>query len=546
MRTTTRTVVATAGSLLVGCVPPTAARAAETIDITQVELGNVFTAPRTPEVDVTTSSGKVKWCAFDFWGTEDERAVVDVSGGSARLPLRVSGPGYYRLHVTTEHGDCAKPAAWTTFALLPRADRSAAEPFTYSVQTHFGQGAHQGWDPRLVRLIQSAGAESVRDSQPWERVENPKGEYHFPAYLETYMRELHKHGIDPMLGFGPTNPHHDPAPAPHKGGCTPHTEAGRKAYAAYAGEVIRHYTRDLGIPVNQVGVYNEPNLRNFGDAGPGDDGEGGSPVCPADAEPAPHRDLAREVFRTLGTGWPGVTVAAPELSAGAHKFDDESFPWLRDYLSGPDGTFDGLRNLDVLSLHPYRPGGRTPEGLARDQLDKVRGYLDEHGGADIPIWITELGWRTDQISPGEQAAFVPRAHVLAMRAGVPRMNWYNFMDHHSGPFGLIHDAKFPAGGYVPKPSYVAYAVLTAQLSGLSYVSGSVSGGVHTHLFRGERAPTRVIWSTSGSRTITLGTSEPVHVTDVMGRTTTLEPSDGTVSLRISGNAKYVRGNVTLR
>lgn len=524
-------VVAVTAALVAAACVHTAARAAGTISIGQVETGNVFAEPDTPKVDVH-AAGKVKWCAYDFWNTEVDTADgVEVPGGSLRLRLPVETTGFYRLHVVPEGGDCA--AAPTTgrtrFALLPAPRSSATDGMTYSVQTHFAQ---EGWHPEMVPLIGLIGAEGVRDAQPWQYIETSKGGYQFDTLnkrFTNYMRALKAEGLEPHIGLGLANKFYDNK-------CTPFTDDGRKAFAAFAKQVKQHY----GDQIKTMGIYNEPNGHS-GDfcldgGGPGE----------ANSEEVPHYAIAKEVFQELPDE---VTVTAPELAGGLTGWADKR-EWLSNYFD-----LGGLTKLDVVALHTYRPNGRQepgkdcaqgderchPEGLLEDQIKPVRELLAEHGAPDKELWITEMGWKSGLIGDENQAAYLPRAHVVAMAGGVTRFNWYNFRDHKADTFGLIHKKDDPEGAYTPKPAYVAYAVLTSQLTGLTYrTDDQVGGDVHSHVFGGGAEPVRVMWSATGDQTVRIEAKGEVTVTDLMGRTTTLD----TDTLTLSGDPSYVHGDIT--
>lgn len=531
-------VLAAVLAVAAACVLPGAARAAGQVTLAQTEPGNIFTTPRRPAFGVKTAEDKVTWCAVNYWGKPVPAGDVDVVDGKIELPVKSTG--FYRVHVVEQGEPCdpaPKPehdAAQTTFAVLPAAKRSATDGMVYSVQTHFGQ-ATNAWDPEIIPLITKIGAEGVRDAQPWEEGEQKKGVYDFTE-LEGYMTELHKFGLDPMIGFSVANKLYDAKPAKPGSsemvGCTPYTEDGINAYAAYAVEVLRYYEKQ-GMPIKQVGIYNEPNLPRFGDAGPGA-GDGGSPACPADAEPEAHLKIAKAVHGAIEGEFPGVTVAGPELSAGADKFDKEVLPWLEDYVAG-----GGVNNLDVVSLHPYRPGKFGADGLGPEQLDKVRDQAGEK-----PIWITELGWQSENVGEEGQAANLPRAYTVAMSRGVPRFNWYNFRDHSSKTFGLIQRQSDDQDNYAPKPSYVAYGVMTAQLAGHDYDHAEDLGdAVQSHVFTGG---VRTMWAPKDETTVRFTATGEVTVTDIMGRTKTIDTSDGTGELKLTGDISYVHGDLQIQ
>lgn len=109
-------------------------------------------------------------------------------------------------------------------------------------------------------------------------------------------------------------------------------------------------------------------------------------------------------------------------------------------------------------------------------------------------------------------------------------------DHRT--FGLLRRS---GSEYTPKPALVAYAVMTAQLSALSYeAADKTSAGIHSHGFTGDM---RVMWAVNADQVVHLGTDQPLQVTDVMGRTATRAPENGRVTLTLSRAPQYVRGRV---
>ncbi|MQA98404.1 MAG: hypothetical protein GEV11_28820 [Streptosporangiales bacterium] len=162
-----------------------------------------------------------------------------------------------------------------------------------------------------------------------------------------------------------------------------------------------------------------------------------------------------------------------------------------------------------------------------------------------------MGWHSHTLDEKEreQARYLPRVQVLAMSAGVSRFSWYAFMDttNPARSFGMI--ANHPgdeADRYRPKPSYAAYAVMTARLSGLTHDSREpgLGAATHSHLFSGGEEELRVMWHGTGSRVVDLTTREPLQVTDLLGRVTTHRPgADGVVGLTLTENPQYVSGDV---
>ncbi|WP_162605987.1 glycosyl hydrolase [Jiangella aurantiaca] len=503
-------------ALLATALPGVAVAQPTTVALGQTSPGNIFATGATPSFEVSTPASSVSWTVHDYWGDETAVGTTPVTDGRALLQVPVDAVGYYELHVTAADGG---GAAETSFAVLPEADRSATDDLRFGAQTHF---AH-GWDPEiLVPLLTNIGVQTVRDAQQWQLIETAPGTYDFTVEngrFETFMEELGEASVEPLLNFGLYSPHHD-------GGATPYTDEGRQAFARFVQEVLAHY----GDQIRSIGVYNEPNTPKFGDRGDG----------LADARPDYHAALAQVVSDAVQEVRPDVEVVAPELLAKTQDFA-EGLPWLAEYLRA-----GGAEALDVVSVHPYR-ACCTPETLPADIAD-LRRVMDENGAADAPIWFSELGWptndRSEHTTERAQAQYLPRSYVLAFSEGVARYYWYNFMDHNSGPFGLLRRPGDPQGDYTPKPSYVAYAVMTAQLSGLPYDGADrVPGGVHSHRFSDGVTAVRAMWAPEAGTEVRLMTPRPLQVTDTMGVTRTITPYRGAVSLTLSGDPLYVRGNV---
>lgn len=355
------------------------------------------------------------------------------------------------------------------------------------------------------------------------------------------MRQLDDHGIEPLVVAGRGNRYYDAV-----GGrlVTPYTGPGQQAYARYAGDVVAHY-RDEGIDIPSVGIYNEPNICQFGDAG----GGGG-----ADALPDVHANLANLVTESVTSE--GPRVVGPELAAGAHNMGQGDPPppvdgcQLQPWPEWLD-TFEaegGLDGVDVVSIHAYRHRvpDNGPEGLV-DQLREVRRVA-----GDRPIWITEVGWPNcgrGAVDEATQARYLPRTYAVALANGVERVYWYAFKDEHlpdgctgrrSRHFGLLDESNRSTD------AYDAYQVMTQQLTNRPYRDRDTApAGVHSYRFGPDRDPVRVMWDPDGTTTITLHTDEPLQVTEAQGDTHTLDPGpQGRVTLPLADEVQYVHGPVT--
>jgi hypothetical protein len=120
-------------------------------------------------------------------------------------------------------------------------------------------------------------------------------------------------------------------------------------------------------------------------------------------------------------------------------------------------------------------------------------------------------------------------------------------------FGFVRNKADPLGAYSPKPSYVAYAVMARMLTGTKYVGGGYPDGAHSknslywYEFRGENNESiHIVWrdGAPASKTVTVQTAEAqLEVTDIMGRVRNYTPSGGQITLTVSDEVMYIKGNI---
>jgi len=144
----------------------------------------------------------------------------------------------------------------------------------------------------------------------------------------------------------------------------------------------------------------------------------------------------------------------------AYQIAELDYRALREFFESGAADY-----VDILSLHPYKwPYFETPE-VWHDYLIKI--------------------------------------HVLALRAGVEKIIWYNYKDRGDNPtdvedhFGLRDYWGFP------KPAYVAYANMVNILKGKRYNCTIEIKGVYALRFSGENEDCIVVWAFPENATISL-------------------------------------------
>ncbi len=238
-------------------------------------------------------------------------------------------------------------------------------------------------------------------------------------------------------------------PAFQNGG-RPSTPEARRAfvdYAAASAEQLHAKTRFFE-------VWNEWNVP----------GMGRTPLEEGAGRPEDYAVLLRETCGALKKRFPDLVILGGAMAGiGTHD----------DYL--PRAIRAGiLDSLDGLSIHPYFYGLDDPQHLPEVAIPKRIAQVAEWlkaapGRANIPLYVTELGWPTYGEHPGvteeEQADFMARSILLL--ATYPRVKgvWlYEFRDSGHDPGDREHHFGVIRPDGTPKPAYRLTAEIAALLA----------------------------------------------------------------------------------
>ena len=217
---------------------------------------------------------------------------------------------------------------------------------------------------------------------------------------------------------------------------------------------------------------------------------------------------------------------------------------------------------DVLSLHPYDwPSFRPPEQWLPQFLSAVETLVkDQHPG--MQIWMTEVGAphqgndprgffgypekraAVQGLSRPEAASYLVKIHAIALSHGIGKVFWYNYQDRgQSRERAEDHFGLRDYAGY-PKPAYVAYVTMLAQLGdGHFRRLLDVPGNLRLYEF-GDGAVTTMIGWVHGGADVTLaaesllersGARRIAGLQDIMGAPV----PDGISAIRFSGEPLYI-------
>lgn len=315
----------------------------------------------------------------------------------------------------------------------------------------------------VLRHVDALGFTSFRDDVYWNNLELSQGKFQMsPKYeqLGLAIEGMEKRGKSPLLILSFGNKLYD-------NGGQPTSPEGIKAFARYADFVVRNY----GSSVSRYEVWNEWNS-GFGSRPKVDYGD-----------PAAYVELLAATHAAIKQANPDAKVVGG-ATAGV------DLKWVRDFIKA-----DGLRYLDVLSIHSYTlfQLNTNPEVAIRG-LDKLRAILDKASpDRKIPIYITEMGWPTSTgkhgVSERDAAKYLARFMVLARsRPWIEGVWWYDLIDDGDSDKSMEHRYGLVTRKQRLKPAYRAAQLVVPLVlptgpvtsyrteSGKYVVSGSDTNG----------------------------------------------------------------------
>ncbi len=483
------------------------ALATDSVLLQQAKPGNLFLSTETVQIPLQTTGDQVSWTVKDFFGVQTSGPTTAVPGnGLTTIAPGQGRPGYFELHVTALRNGAAVASADTTFAVVAPSNVSLMHSSPFGVMTHF---AH-GWTTDIMQILARAGIAQFRDEQYWQYVEPTRTTpptYTFTDY-QPYMTAAAGLGLNPLMALDFANTNYD-------GGFSPYTDDGRTGYANYCTALLARY----GAQIDTVEIWNEYN------------GSFSTGTATTDRS-FYYTEMLKKAYVAIKAAWPDIRVVGGACVP-------VPLPWFQDLFS--KGAQD---YLDVLDVHPYRS---IPEGVEVDIAAlQALSAANNHGNGPKPIWATECG-APDTANPGRQemARYLVRLMTLMRSAGVERIYWYLAYDYDGYSTGLVRSPTDALGAYVPSSALPAYANLIQQLFGATYVGRDTTDArTRMYLFQRGGSDVRVVWSSTGTAQLVLTANTPLTRIDLMGRSTTLFPTNGAIAVTADTTPFYLIGAIS--
>jgi hypothetical protein len=400
-------------------------------------------------------------------------------------------------------------AALVLLVSLASASSAASSLPALTIPNGLGVNIHFTGAPQDLDLIRDGGFRVIRMDFSWSRVERQKGVYEFEqAGYDALTAGCLKRGIRILYILDYSNRLYEPEHSVR-------TEAGRKAFAAFAEAAARHFS-GKGILWE---FWNEPNIRQFWSPQP--DVEN---YCKLVAEAAP----------LLRRADPSGILLAPATSG-------IPFDWLENCFK--QGL---LQWIDALSVHPYRP--QAPETVVKD-YDRLRKLLAQYArrGRRIPVISGEWGysninWDKKRLSDEQQARYLARMFLINLSQEIPVSIWYDWKNDGADPNEREHHFGTVERDLKPKAAYRAARTLSSVLGGYrieKQLASSNEKDIVYLLTKGNRRAL-ALWTTDADHemTLPLKVSEGTLV-DMLGQSKPVSWPTDPRKLTVSGSPQYL-------
>jgi hypothetical protein len=293
--------------------------------------------------------------------------------------------------------------------------------------------------PPRLDLVAAAGLDWVRLTIRWDEVQPAPDRWEF-SHLDRLIAEAARRDIAVLglLSWVPAwldgGPRHNVPPR------------SLAPWEAFVERVARRYAGRVAA----YEIWNEPDLA--------DAGRGVGWNRDLD-EPPLYADYLRAAALRIRAHAPGTLVVAPALSGGANRRTRKLLRQLESavYPEGPASSF-----IDVVSIHQNAGGEATAAEAARRLHAAKLAPLARHNPANAgkPIWVTEFGWSTGEVSAaGQEERIAGLLRILGGEREAP-VPLHRFRIRRAFIYKLLDSAGEERGIFTragaPKPVVTGY------------------------------------------------------------------------------------------
>lgn len=452
---------------------------------------------------------EVAYAIQDYWSNEVSRNTVTIPESSTAVNVDIAGlpVGHYRVTAQLA-GDSQSISGYFSIA-TPLSQRPALDDSPFAMDTAASWLVPSNKMNDFATVIQLSGVKWVRDRFRWNDNVNPApGAFNFAADpADSFIPALSAKGIKILDVY-----HSSPSWSRES-----NTKLPDDLLAAY--QFARSSANHYGDQVQAWEVWNEPDY--------------GSGFATNDET----ADRYAAVLKAASIGY-NDSAAKPLVSVSGFA----TLPGNYEKILVANDIFP---YIDIYNFHRHtmyqadKPITPFPNGPVTHQQ-----FLDQNGGSDKPMWLTEAGIAISSASPNEltweeqkaQARYMVTSTVTSLSQGTDKHFYFVTAPYQEGSnyWGVLSRA------FTPYASYSAQAAMTEALGKGQYVGAwqGLPASVKGHVFRDGSDSVLVLWSSS-AETVALPVQEAsIEITDIMGRKQTV--TSGTYSVVTGPDPVYVR------
>ena len=497
--------------------------------IEQTVRGNSFYEDEPVRFIIHTNQKSLLYEVKDFWRRTIYSGYKEPENGVVDLTLDMNELGYFELSLFGDDRNGNTVTLLTnSFSRVTRRDFQDVDPADsyFGVVTALRKNPTDVLEDALNREVRMLGVKSIRDGSEWKSVERTKNVYTPQLNDEVIEQMAKKYNMDFLYTGGLDNPLYD---VNEKTGAaqTPYTDNGREGYANF----MKWLALFDGGFYKYLNLYNEWNGRGFGARG----------NSPADCKPEMYHALAKKTYETVKSASRSTVLVGPSFAGGGFEAGAEFMEEL--------GKLGTLQYLDIVSGNAYNVT-TTPDFIAERFSNIDRIIKQYNNGKEKDIWITETGYPTyGDITESMAGEYTIPLMVNAISAGVDRIFWYNLADYGIDPnnkedhFGLMRYPTNELGAHTLKPSFLALAVLTREITEFKYGENRSTENFKHHTFTKGDEIKNILWAYS-KQNVEVRTDTALKITDFMGNSFTAEPENGRLMLTLENDPIFIDGYIS--
>jgi polysaccharide biosynthesis protein PslG len=301
----------------------------------------------------------------------------------------------------------------------------------YGINAHLPSSALLDW-------VTAAGLAWIRVDFNWVTMEPARGVYDW-SLTDIVVTEAWARGLNIYATLAYSPPWANGGQAPN----TPPLNS--DDWYNFVYETVSRYREQ----VQHWGMWNEPNFKEFWSG-----------------SLTQYLQMILEVGARAVRDAQGGLVLGPELGMG-----DDWWGWFSQILAQKSG------DLDIVTIHSYEDSGHDVLGRVGGPVPPwerptVRDVMRATGTTGKPLWLTETGWNTAEVSEDQQASSVDQVLEGFQSAGIAKVFVYQLVDDpYPEWYGILRQDLSPKPAYGVYQRRIASQASTTALSQRSVDSG---------------------------------------------------------------------------